>query len=81
MTIAKDHARQRAYNQGFDAWNRSDISDKDTLCPYPVGGPSINAGLRQAWFDGLLDNRFSKYDHIPEADQRAPLKAPPKCRR
>lgn len=81
MTMANDHARIRAYNLGFEAWDRNDISDKDSLCPYPIGGPHNSLGLRQAWYDGLLDNRFSKYDHIPEADERAPLKVPPKCRR
>ena len=79
MTIVNDHERIRAYNHGYESWQRSDISNKDALCPYPVGGPK--SGLRQSWYDGLLDARFSKYDHIPNPDKHDPPKAPPKCRR
>lgn len=56
--------QHKAYYEGFNAENRTDIPDKDALCPYPIMHPVH--GLRQQWFMGLYDNRFSKYSHIPE---------------
>lgn len=58
--------QHKAYYEGFNAENRTDIPDKDALCPYPIMHPVH--GLRQQWFMGLYDNRFSKYDHIPSTD-------------
>ena len=79
MAISNDHARIRAYNLGYEAWERTDISDKDILCPYPIGSNS-GTGLRQSWFDGLLDHRLSRWDKIP-LNYVPDKKAPPKCRR
>lgn len=58
--------QHKAYYEGFNAENQTDIPDKDALCPYPIMHPVH--GLRQQWFMGLYDNRFSKYDHIPSTD-------------
>ena len=55
--------QKKAYDQGYAAQDRVDIKNKDILCPYPIGGKA--SGLRQCWYDGLYDNKFSKYDHIP----------------
>ena len=62
-------AQVRAYNEGWRAWERTDIPNKDSLCPYPISHPVI--GLRQHWFEGLYDNKFSKYSHIPDTDNYA----------
>lgn len=63
-TLSFKDTQHKAYKEGYEAYN-SDIADKDALCPYPIGNPII--GLRQRWFTGLYDNKYSKYDHIPEA--------------
>lgn len=76
--MSSDHEKLKAYKQGYEAWNRDDISDKDALCPYPINSSKI--GLRTCWFNGLLDHRFAKYDHIPET-YTSNSKVPPKCRR
>ena len=55
--------QNKAYEQGWEAENNKETMNKDALCPYPIGHSVI--GLRQYWFDGLYDNRFLKYEHIP----------------
>ena len=60
--MKRNKEQERAYRQGWDAESNKQHKNKDCLCPYPIGHPVI--GLRQAWFDGLYDNHFSKYDHI-----------------
>lgn len=62
----KPTERTKAYREGYRAWNRTDIANKDALCPYPITHAAD--GLRQQWFNGLYDNRFSKYEHIPTDD-------------
>jgi hypothetical protein len=63
-TVRED---EKAYYEGYNAENKTDISNKDALCPYPIGH-NVH-GLRQQWFNGLYDNRFSKYSHIPTTDE------------
>jgi len=61
--------QRRAYDEGYNAQDRADVEAKDILCPYPIGyGVS---GLRQCWYNGLYDNKFSKYDHIPMSTDNA----------
>lgn len=63
--INPDPAQVRAYNEGWKAWERQNIPNKDSLCPYPISHPVV--GLRQHWFEGLYDHKFMKYSHIPES--------------
>lgn len=65
MTTLADNAKIRAYNEGWRAWERDTIPNKDSLCPYPISHPVV--GLRQYWFEGLYDHKFMKYSHIPES--------------